>query len=117
MSSPIEIYTDGSCLGNPGVGGWAALLLWNGHEKKISGNTPDTTNNRMELTAVIEALKHIKNNTHAIIVYTDSTYVRNGVEEWLQNWKKNHFKNKKKQAHQKPKIYGLNVMGYFKILR
>jgi ribonuclease HI len=82
----IEIYTDGACRGNPGVGGWAALLRTGEHEREISGAEALTTNNRMELTAVIRALEALKRPVQARI-YTDSEYVRRGVTEWLANWK------------------------------
>ncbi len=82
----IEIYTDGACRGNPGPGGWAALLLTGAHEKELSGAEPHTTNNRMELTAVIRALEALKRPVHAR-VYTDSEYVRRGISEWLPEWK------------------------------
>jgi ribonuclease HI len=82
----IEIYTDGACRGNPGPGGWAALLLLGEHEREISGAEALTTNNRMELTAVIRALEALKRPVQARI-YTDSEYVRRGVTEWLAAWK------------------------------
>ena len=82
----IEIYTDGACRGNPGRGGWAALLLSGEHEREISGAEEHTTNNRMELTAVIRALEALKRPVQAR-VYTDSEYVRRGVTEWLASWK------------------------------
>jgi ribonuclease HI len=82
----IEIYTDGACRGNPGVGGWAALLRRGTHEKEILGAEAHTTNNRMELTAVIRALEALRRPVEARI-YTDSEYVRRGVTEWLAGWK------------------------------
>jgi ribonuclease HI len=82
----IEIYTDGACRGNPGPGGWAALLRRGRHEREISGAEPLTTNNRMELTAVIRALEALKRPVRAG-VYTDSEYVRRGISEWLPGWK------------------------------
>ena len=82
----IEIYTDGACRGNPGPGGWAALLKSGEHEKEISGAEPATTNNRMELTAVIRALETLRRPVQAHI-YTDSEYVRRGITEWLGGWK------------------------------
>jgi len=93
----IIIYTDGSCLGNPGKGGWGALMFYKGHKKQISGSHPQTTNNRMEITAVIEALKTIT-KTITIEIYTDSKYVKDGINSWIYNWKKNNWKNSKKQA-------------------
>jgi len=84
--SGIEIYTDGACRGNPGPGGWAALLLFNGSEKELAGAEVLTTNNRMELTAVIRALEALKRPVQARI-YTDSQYVRRGILEWVPAWK------------------------------
>ncbi len=84
----LEIYTDGACKGNPGPGGWGALLLWNDHQKKISGFVADTTNNRMELQAAIEALKAVKKPLK-IKLHTDSTYVRSGITEWIKKWQSN----------------------------
>jgi ribonuclease HI len=82
----VEIYTDGACRGNPGPGGWAALLTCQGREREISGAEASTTNNRMELFAVINALRALKRRTRARI-YTDSQYVRLGITQWLQGWK------------------------------
>ena len=82
----IEIYTDGACRGNPGPGGWAALLRMGDHERELSGAEPLTTNNRMELLAVIRALEALKRSVEARL-YTDSEYVRRGVSEWLPGWK------------------------------
>jgi ribonuclease HI len=92
----VEIYTDGACSGNPGPGGWGALLRYNGHEKELSGGIDDTTNNRMEMTAVIEALKALKKPCN-IDLYTDSTYVKDGVEKWLEGWKKNNWRTSAKK--------------------
>lgn len=83
----IKIYTDGACSGNPGPGGWGAILHWNDHEKELSGGESETTNNRMELTAVIEGLAALKKPSE-VTVYTDSKYVQNGINEWLPDWKK-----------------------------
>jgi ribonuclease HI len=82
----IEIYTDGACRGNPGPGGWAALLQMGEHEKELSGAEALTTNNRMELTAVIQALEALKRPVQ-VRLYTDSQYVRRGITEWLHAWK------------------------------
>ena len=92
----IEIYTDGSCLKNPGNGGWAAIIIINGDFKKISGNEKNTTNNRMELMAPINALKNIKSEEE-IIIYTDSQYVKLGITEWINTWLKNNWQNSKKE--------------------
>lgn len=90
-SDIVEIYTDGACSGNPGPGGWGAILRYKGHEKELSGGVPETTNNRMEMTAVIEALKAMKKSSR-IELYTDSQYVKQGVEEWLAGWKAKNWK-------------------------
>jgi len=82
----IHIYTDGACRGNPGPGGWGALLECENYKKEIKGSSQLTTNNIMELTAVIESLKLIKNSSQ-IIITTDSTYVKNGINDWIHNWK------------------------------
>lgn len=92
----IEIYTDGACSGNPGPGGWGAVLRWNGHEKELSGGEPATTNNRMEMMAVIKALEAIKKPS-TIDLYTDSKYVMQGVNEWLEGWKARGWKSASKK--------------------
>ena len=92
----IKIYTDGSCLSNPGNGGWAAIINMNGEIKKISGNEKNTTNNRMELTAPINALKNI-NSKDPIEIFTDSKYVKNGITEWINTWVLNNWKTSKKE--------------------
>jgi ribonuclease HI len=84
--SAVEIYTDGACRGNPGPGGWGAILRSGDHEKEIKGAEPVTTNNRMELTAAIQALAAL-NRACEVVLYTDSQYVRKGILEWLPNWK------------------------------
>jgi ribonuclease HI len=89
--SIVEIYTDGACRGNPGPGGWAALLRTGEHEKELSGAEALTTNNRMELTAVIRALEALKRPSEAR-VFTDSEYVRRGITEWVKNWKARGWK-------------------------
>jgi len=90
----IEIFTDGSCLGNPGSGGWCAILRYKGHEKILSGAEKETTNNRMELMAVIKALEALKEPCE-IELYSDSTYVLKGLNEWLDGWIKKDFKKVK----------------------
>ena len=92
----IHIYTDGACRGNPGPGGWGALLKCNSYSKEINGASQLTTNNIMELTAVIESLKLIKNPSK-IIITTDSTYVKNGITEWIHNWKLKGWKTANKK--------------------
>ena len=92
----IKIYTDGACSGNPGKGGWGALIQENDNEKKLSGSELNTTNNRMELTAVIKALEHY-DEAKEIEVFTDSKYVMQGITEWIKNWKNNHWKTSQKK--------------------
>ena len=92
----INIYTDGACKGNPGPGGWGALLEYEGYTKEIKGFSPLTTNNIMELKAVIEALKIIKYRSK-IIIMTDSKYVKNGITEWINTWLANNWKTSKKE--------------------
>lgn len=89
--SKVEIYTDGACRGNPGPGGWGALLLSADREREVFGGEPDTTNNRMELTAAIQALNALKQSCE-VVLYTDSTYVQKGISEWLSNWKSRGWK-------------------------
>ena len=86
MTDAVLIYTDGACKGNPGPGGWGAWLRWGGHEKELFGGESLTTNNRMELTAVIEALASLKRRS-PVAIYTDSEYVRNGITTWIHGWK------------------------------
>ncbi len=88
----IEAWTDGGCKPNPGPGGWAAILRWQGHEKALSGAEPETTNNRMELTAAIAALEAPKRPAR-VIIHTDSEYLRNGVTRWLEGWVKRGWRN------------------------
>ena len=92
----VTIYTDGACSGNPGVGGWGAILMYNKVSKEISGGEENTTNNIMELRAVIEALKMLKIRCK-VNIYTDSIYVKNGITDWINNWKQNGWKNLKRQ--------------------
>jgi ribonuclease HI len=96
MSEPVVIYTDGACKGNPGPGGWGALLRWGGHEKEIFGGERLTTNNRMELTAVIEALSALKSRCE-VALYTDSEYVRNGITTWIHGWKQRGWRTADKK--------------------
>lgn len=88
----VQVFTDGACRGNPGPGGWGAILRYGRHEKEILGGEYETTNNRMELTAAIEALRAL-NRRCRVDLYTDSQYVRMGITEWLANWKKKNWKN------------------------
>lgn len=96
MSAPITIYTDGACRGNPGPGGWGALLIAGDHRKEVCGGESDTTNNRMELTAAIEALKLLKRPS-TVSLYTDSVYVRSGILEWMAGWKRRGWKTAAKK--------------------
>ena len=98
MSLPqVEIFTDGACLGNPGPGGWAAILRFNGKEKEISGGDRATTNNRMELMAAIRALEALKTRSH-VVLHTDSRYVMDGITIWLSRWKANGWKTSDKKS-------------------
>ncbi len=92
----VEIYTDGACSGNPGPGGWGAVLRYGAHEKEISGGEPETTNNRMELMAAIRALESIKEPVVAEL-YTDSTYLRSGITEWIKGWRRNGWRTAAKK--------------------
>jgi len=96
MSNILKIYTDGACRGNPGVGGWGAILKYDNSIKEINGFSKQTTNNIMELTAVIKSLKQL-NRACNIIITTDSIYVKNGITEWVHNWKKNGWKTANKK--------------------
>ena len=92
-----KIYTDGACSGNPGPGGWGAVIFdQDNKQKNISGSEKNTTNNRMELLAAIMSLKKIKINSE-VVIFTDSIYVKNGITEWMKNWKKNGWKNSSKK--------------------
>ncbi|KAA0875302.1 ribonuclease HI [Nitrincola tapanii] len=94
--TPVEIFTDGACKGNPGPGGWGALLRFNQQEKELWGGAAETTNNRMEMTAAVEALKVLKRPCHVILT-TDSEYLRKGITQWLAGWKRNGWKTASKQ--------------------
>ena len=96
MTEIVEIYTDGACRGNPGPGGWGALLLAGKHRKTMHGGEPDTTNNRMELLAAIEALNALK-GPRSVILHTDSKYVMDGINDWMPNWKKRGWKTSAKK--------------------
>jgi ribonuclease HI len=96
MQKTITIYTDGACSGNPGPGGWGAMLMYGKTVREISGAEPATTNNRMELLAAINALESLTRNTEITIV-TDSNYVKNGITSWIFGWKKNGWKNAAKK--------------------
>lgn len=92
----IQAFTDGACSGNPGPGGWGAVLRWNGNEKELSGGEADTTNNRMELMAAIAALETLKRSC-PVDLHTDSQYLRNGITEWIRGWKANGWKTAQKK--------------------
>ncbi len=97
MMKEVIIYTDGACSYNPGPGGWGAVLLYKGNEKRISGYEPETTNNRMELTAVLEAIKAIKEPC-SLVIHTDSAYIHNAfTQKWIDKWLANGWKNASKQ--------------------
>lgn len=93
----VTIFTDGACEGNPGPGGWAAVLISGGRRREISGYDPATTNNRMELTAALEALRALKDRCD-VDLHTDSQYLRNGMEQWLAKWKRNGWRTADKKA-------------------
>lgn len=95
-STAVEIFTDGACKGNPGPGGWGALLRYKGQEKSLFGGELDTTNNRMEMMAVIEALRSLKRPCEVKLT-TDSVYVKNGITDWIGNWKKRGWKTAAKK--------------------
>jgi len=92
----VTVYTDGACRGNPGPGGWGALLQYNGKQRELCGGERDTTNNRMELMAAIQALESLKEECN-VALYTDSNYVRNGITQWLANWKRNGWRTAAKK--------------------
>jgi ribonuclease HI len=97
MTGRVEIFTDGACKGNPGPGGWGALLRYGSREKQLYGGERSTTNNRMELLAVIRALQALKRNSRVRIT-TDSQYVKNGITQWIHNWKRNGWQTAAKKA-------------------
>jgi ribonuclease HI len=92
----VTIYTDGACSGNPGPGGWGALMLFGEHERELKGGEPQTTNNRMELLAAIEALEALKRPCK-VNLHTDSTYLRDGITKWIHNWKRNNWRTSAKK--------------------
>lgn len=91
MKDHIDIYTDGACSGNPGPGGWGALMIWRDEEKELCGGETATTNNRMELMGAIQALEALKRPSK-VALHTDSTYLRDGITKWIHNWKRNGWK-------------------------
>lgn len=96
-SNRVAIFTDGACSGNPGPGGWGAILIYGAHRKEIKGGAPDTTNNRMELMAAIRALEALKRPCH-VELHTDSSYLRDGITKWIETWKSNGWRT----ANRKP---------------
>jgi ribonuclease HI len=96
LIATVEIYTDGACRGNPGPGGWGALLIAGRHRKRLYGGANETTNNRMELTAAIEALNALK-GARRVVLHTDSKYLKDGIESWLANWKARDWKTANKK--------------------
>ena len=92
----VVLYTDGACKGNPGPGGWGVLMRWNDHERELCGGEPETTNNRMELMAAIRGLEALKRECR-VVIYTDSTYVRDGITRWMDNWKRNGWRTAAKK--------------------
>ncbi len=105
MQKFVEIFTDGACSGNPGPGGWGAVLRYNGHEKELSGGEVNTTNNRMELTAVIEALSNLKEPCRVTLT-TDSKYVADGINQgWAKSWKKNGWRKSDKKPALNPDLW------------
>jgi ribonuclease HI len=92
VKEPVEVFTDGACRGNPGPGGWAALLRYRAQEKEIKGSEPNTTNNRMELMAAIQGLAALTRNC-TVRIYTDSEYVQKGITIWIKSWRKNGWKS------------------------
>ena len=96
MVEQVQLFTDGACKGNPGPGGWGAILRFNSHEKELFGGEPETTNNRMELMAVIQGLRALKRRC-SVEITTDSQYVKNGITQWIHNWKRNGWKTAAKK--------------------
>jgi ribonuclease HI len=97
LQKKVTIYTDGACSGNPGPGGFGAVLIYQGQEKELFGGEPDTTNNRMELMAAIKSLQSLKEPCE-VTLYTDSKYVMDGISKWIINWKKNNWKTADKKS-------------------
>ena len=93
----IKVYTDGACKGNPGPGGWGAYIIHGSDEIELFDGNPNTTNNQMEMQAAIEALKYLKEENQPIDLYTDSNYLRQGITEWIFNWKKNNWRTASKK--------------------
>ena len=108
MSSPIIAYTDGSCLGNPGKGGWGVIIQWDDGETQLSGNSPASTNNEMELSAAYYAcVELVKNNVKHAAIYTDSNYVKKGITEWILKWRTNGYNTATKKPIKNQQIWKL----------
>jgi ribonuclease HI len=101
----VDIYTDGACSGNPGPGGWGVVMRWKGVEKELSGSEQHTTNNRMELMAVIVGMESLKRGVERVNIHTDSKYVMDGVTKWLAGWKRNGWKTSAKKAVKNQEIW------------
>ena len=110
----IKVYTDGACKGNPGPGGWGVYIIHGSDEIELFDGNPNTTNNQMEMQAAIEALKYLKEENQPIDLYTDSNYLRQGITEWIFNWKKNNWRTASK--NQLPiKICGLKFQSFHQL--
>ena len=101
----IKVYTDGACKGNPGPGGWGALIIDGDSRKELYAGNPDTTNNQMEMQAALEALIYLKDRNEHIELFTDSNIVKKGMTEWIENWKKNNWKNSNKKIVKNKEIW------------